>query len=102
MERRPGRRLDGLTPQPGHSLGEIGRTEGPGRVALNSSPLRARDHMEVKLEEGVVDTGLVPRRRRLKVSLHDPAWRSDVAFRLGIPIVGIVVAVVFALLITRF
>jgi hypothetical protein len=43
----------------------------------------------------------VPKRRRLKPWFYNFVWRSDVAFRLGLPALGVIVAVGFALLITR-
>jgi hypothetical protein len=56
----------------------------------------------VKLDEEVADKAVMVKRRRPKVlHVRDPEWRRDVAFRAGIPVLGAVVAVMFALLITR-
>jgi hypothetical protein len=44
----------------------------------------------------------VIKRPRLKLfRLRDPEWRDDVAFRLGFPLLGAVVAVTHAWLITQ-
>jgi hypothetical protein len=44
----------------------------------------------------------VVKRPRLKLfRLRDPVWREDVGFRVGFPVLGAVVAVTFAWLITQ-
>ena len=44
---------------------------------------------------------MAERRRPKFLQVRDPAWREDVAFRVGIPVLGAVVAVTFAWLITQ-
>jgi len=50
-------------------------------------------HGFVKLDEEVADRAVMAERRRPKfLRARDPVWREDIAFRLGIPVLGTVVA----------
>jgi hypothetical protein len=44
---------------------------------------------------------MAERRRPKVLHVRDPEWRRDVAFRAGLPVLGAVVAVTFAWLITQ-
>ena len=56
----------------------------------------------VKLEEEVADTAVVVKRLRPKfLRVRDPVWRETLAVRVGLPVLGAVVAVTFAWLITQ-
>jgi hypothetical protein len=56
----------------------------------------------VKLDEEVADRAVVSMRPRPKFfPVRDPAWREDVAIRVGIPALGAVVAAAFAWMIAQ-
>ena len=56
----------------------------------------------VKLDEEVADTAVVVKRRHPKfLRVRDPVWRETLAVRVGLPVLGAVVAVTFAWLITQ-
>jgi hypothetical protein len=56
----------------------------------------------VKLEEEVADTAIVVKRLRPKfLRVRDPVWRETLAVRVGLPVLGAVVAVTFAWLVTQ-
>ena len=58
--------------------------------------------MPVKLEEEVADTAIVVKRLRPKfLRVRDPVWRETLAVRVGLPVLGAVVAVTFAWLVTQ-
>jgi len=66
----------------------------------------ARRHVSsgalVKLEEELADTAFVAKRPRSKfLHVRDPVRRETLAFRVGFPVLGAVVAVTFAWLITQ-
>ncbi len=44
---------------------------------------------------------MLKRQRSRFLHLRDPDWRRDVVFRAGIPVIGAVVAIMFALAITQ-
>ena len=69
------------------------------RVLLHDRLAEARP---VKLEEEVADTAVMAKRRRQKfLRVRDPVWRETLAVRVGLPLLGAVVAVTFAWLITQ-
>jgi hypothetical protein len=66
--------------------------QGPGRIGWGF----------VKLDDEIADRAVMVKRRRPKfLHLRDPAWREDIALRVGIPVLGAVVASGFAWLITQ-
>jgi hypothetical protein len=94
----PPRSTTGTTPYPRVT------TPSPARDLHGVSPTRAGriGWGFVRLEEEVADRAVVVERGRPKfLRVRDPEWRRDVAFRVGIPVLGAVVAVTFALFITR-
>jgi hypothetical protein len=62
----------------------------------------ARVRCPVKFEEEVADTAVVVKRLCPKfLRVRDPVWRETLAVRVGLPVLGAVVAVTFAWLITQ-
>lgn len=56
----------------------------------------------VKLDEEAADGAIVVERKRSKfLPLRNSTWRLDVAWRIGLPILGAVVAVALGWLISR-
>jgi hypothetical protein len=56
----------------------------------------------IKLGGEVADIAAVSKRRRPKLfRLRDPHWRTDIAYRLGFPVLGVVAAVTLAWLINK-
>jgi hypothetical protein len=65
---------------------------GPGRIGWGF----------VKLDEEIADRTVMVKRRPPKfLHVRDPVWREDIAFRVGIPVLGAVVAAGLAWLITQ-
>jgi hypothetical protein len=61
-----------------------------------------RGESSVNLGEAFADTPIVLKwRLKLRFAFRDPAWRSDLNLRVGLPLLGSAGAVVFALLISR-
>jgi hypothetical protein len=68
-----------------------------------SAPRAGKDRLGfVKLGEKIADRTVMVKRRRPKfLHVRDPVWRTDIAFRVGIPTLGAVVAAGAAWLITQ-
>ena len=62
---------------------------------------QSRVQRHVKLEEELADTAFVAKRTLKFLSVRDPVRRETLAFRVGFPVLGAVVAVTFAWLITQ-
>ena len=73
-----------------------------GSGGLHRCRRQSSERRYVKTEGEAADTAVVMKRPRLKLfRLRDPEWRDDVAFRLGFPLLGAVVAVALVWLITQ-